>query len=412
MPAFFGLDMSEKLVPAKEEMLLPSAAQAPSLSSEVRFAPQMELAFQQEMDGIRCDRIKRTGIAAVALYALFAITDRTMLPDAYTHAWAIRFFLVIPLLVLCTLGIASVRRLALREILLAATVVIAGASIVWIAALSSPEYAFRYHQGIALIVLFGNLVLGLRFRSAVASSLLICALYVAALIRIDSVPVELRFSSWLIFAVAVAISLIANFRMDQDQRRAFLATAREHERNEELSRAVERFGRLSAEDPLTELANRREFDRRLELEWGRARREGRPMALIMVDVDFFKDYNDLYGHQAGDACLQRIAAILRSIPQRSSDLAARLGGEEFGVMLPGTTLDSAAELAEQMRTVVLELNLPHASSSVTSVVSASFGVSAAMPASRDEPAALFANADAALYDAKKNGRNRVEVRAG
>jgi diguanylate cyclase (GGDEF)-like protein len=84
------------------------------------------------------------------------------------------------------------------------------------------------------------------------------------------------------------------------------------------------------------------------------------LALILIDVDFFKDYNDLYGHQAGDACLQRVAAIFRSIPQRSSDLAARLGGAEFGVLLPGTTLEDAAQLREQMRTVVLELNLPHA----------------------------------------------------
>jgi diguanylate cyclase (GGDEF)-like protein len=199
--------------------------------------------------------------------------------------------------------------------------------------------------------------------------------------------------------------------MEQDQRRAFIAKARERERNEELSRAVELFGRLSAEDPLTELANRREFDRRLELEWGRARRDSRPLALILIDVDYFKDYNDLYGHQAGDACLQRIAGILRSIPQRSSDLVARLGGEEFGVLLPGTSINDAAELAEQMRTVVLELNLPHGASPATRVVSACFGVAAAVPASEDNPAALFANADAALYAAKKKGRNRVEVRA-
>jgi diguanylate cyclase (GGDEF)-like protein len=402
--------MSEKLLPTKETVPLTSAAKNISSQPDIRFPPQMESAFQEEMDGLRRDRIKRTGLAAVVLYALFAITDRAMLPDTYMQAWAIRFFLVIPLLIVCTFGINSVRHLAMREVLLAAMVVIAGASIIWIAGLSAPEYAVRYHQGIGLIVLFGNLVLGLRFRGAVASSVLVGAIYVGALLQLSSIPPELRFSSWLVFAVSVAISLIANYRMDQDQRRAFLAKAREQERNEELSRAVELFGRLSAEDPLTELANRREFDRRLELEWGRARRESRPLALILVDLDYFKDYNDLYGHQAGDVCLQRIAGILRSIPQRSSDLAARLGGEEFGVLLPGTTITDAAELAEQMRTVVLELNLPHASSSVSSVVSASFGVAAALPASQDEPAALFANADGALYEAKKKGRNRVEVR--
>jgi diguanylate cyclase (GGDEF)-like protein len=377
--------------------------------SDLQFPPHIENEYREAMDRTRRDRIKRTGLAAIVLYALFGITDRTMLPDAYTQAWAIRFYLVVPLLIACTVGIYRVRQLVVREILLAAIVVIAAGSIVWIAGLSSPDAAVRYHQGIALVVLFGNLMLGLQLRGAIASSLIIAVIFAGALLQLDTVAVELRFSSWLVFAASVVISLIANYRMDQDQRRAFLATAREQERNEELRRAVELFGRLSAEDPLTELANRREFDRRLDLEWGRARREAQPLSLILVDVDFFKDYNDLYGHQAGDACLQRIAGILRSIPQRSSDLVARLGGEEFGVLLPGTNINYAAELAEQMRTVVLELNLQHSSSQAASVVSASFGVAALMPSATEDPAQLVANADAALYDAKKAGRNRVAV---
>ncbi|MEN3365859.1 MAG: hypothetical protein V7606_3133 [Burkholderiales bacterium] len=377
--------------------------------SDLQFPPHIENEYREAMDRTRRDRIKRTGLAAIVLYALFGITDRTMLPDAYTQAWAIRFYLVVPLLIACTVGIYRVRQLVVREILLAAIVVIAAGSIVWIAGLSSPDAAVRYHQGIALVVLFGNLMLGLQLRGAIASSLIIAVIFAGALLQLDTVAVELRFSSWLVFAASVVISLIANYRMDQDQRRAFLATAREQERNEELRRAVELFGRLSAEDPLTELANRREFDRRLDLEWGRARREAQPLSLILVDVDFFKDYNDLYGHQAGDACLQRIAGILRSIPQRSSDLVARLGGEEFGVLLPGTNINYAAELAEQMRTVVLELNLQHSSSQAASVVSASFGVAALMPSTTEDPAQLVANADAALYDAKKAGRNRVAV---
>jgi diguanylate cyclase (GGDEF)-like protein len=404
--------MSEQRQSTEENVSLESDVKSPSLQSDIQFPPRLETAFQDEMDGTRRERIKRTGMAAVALYALFAITDRTMLPDAYTHAWAIRFFLVIPALILCTIGIHKVRSLTVRRVLLAAMMVVAASSIVWIAGLSSPEYALRYHQGIGLIVLFGNLVLGLRFRDAVISSLIIGAIYVASLLQLSSIPPDLRFSNWLVFAVGVAISLIACYRMDQDQRRAFLARMRESERNAELSRAVELFGKLSAEDPLTKLANRREFDRRLELEWGRARRDGQSLALILIDVDHFKNYNDLYGHQAGDACLQRLAEILGSIPQRSSDLVARLGGEEFGVLLPGTTIGDAAQLAEQMRRVVLELNLPHASSRTASVVSASFGVAAVMPAAHNDPAELFAGADAALYDAKKNGRNLVVVRGG
>jgi diguanylate cyclase (GGDEF)-like protein len=375
----------------------------------IPFPEHLEGPFQEEMDLIRSRRSWRTGLVALAIYGLFAITDRTMLPDAYLKAWAIRFLLVMPLMAICIITVYRVPRLVVREVTLAATVVLVAGSILWIAGLSQDHYAIRYHSGVSLVVLFGNIVLGLRFRSAVAGSVLIAAMFAIALMQISLIPAEVRFSNWMVFAVAVVISLIANFRMEQDQRHAYLARLREKEQNEELSHAVELLGRLSAEDALTQTANRREFDRRLMLEWGRARREGQSLALILVDVDCFKKFNDRYGHPAGDDCLRQVAAILRSVPQRSSDLVARLGGEEFGVLLPGTSIADAAQLADHMRQAIFGLQLPHAASDVASVVSASFGVAAILPTSQDEPAELLGSADAALYSAKKNGRNRVVV---
>ncbi|HYD59087.1 MAG TPA: diguanylate cyclase [Noviherbaspirillum sp.] len=375
-----------------------------------KFSEKVEAAFQVEMDRMRERRMRKTGIAAVLLYSAFAISDRIMIPDAYMKAWAIRFLLVVPLLLLCTFFVYRIRVVAWREALLSFTLLVSGISLPWIAGYSSHPNAAHYQTGITLIVLFGNIVLSLRFRSALATSVLMTVIYWFTIGRIEAMPPEVRFNNWLFCFAAVAISLIANFRMDQDQRRAYFARMREHERNLELSHAVELLARLSAEDALTQTANRREFDRRLDIEWARARRDGVPLALIMVDVDCFKNYNDHYGHQAGDACLQQIAGQLKAVPQRAADLVARFGGEEFAVLLPATSEEDAAGLAERMRGAIVDLQIPHATSRVAPGVTASFGVAAMHPVGNLKASDLVAASDAALYAAKEKGRNRVVLR--
>lgn len=374
-----------------------------------KFPAEMEQAFQAEMERLRATRMRKTGLVALLMYGAFAISDRVMVPDVYQQAWAIRFLLVMPLMLLLTFGIDKVRQTVLRELLLSSSIVIVGASLPWIASLSSHPNALQYHTGDTLVVLFGNIVLGLRLRDAIITSALMALIYALSLSSLHALPPEVRFNGWLFYIAAAAISLIANFRMDRDQRRAYLARAREHARNLELSDAVELLARLSSEDALTQIANRREFDGRLALEWNRAKREARPLALILVDVDYFKNYNDYYGHPAGDDCLRRIASVLRAIPQRSSDLVARFGGEEFVALLPGTGIEDAMQLAQRMRQAVAGLHMPHATSPVAPGVTASFGVAVWLPQADDQPSELVADADAALYRAKEHGRNRVMV---
>jgi two-component system chemotaxis family response regulator WspR len=167
---------------------------------------------------------------------------------------------------------------------------------------------------------------------------------------------------------------------------------------------------LSTVDGLTGLANRRRFDEVLEQECRRARRESSPLALIMADVDFFKKYNDSYGHQGGDECLRRVASVLSQAARRPADLAARYGGEEFALVLPHTTLEGAATVAEALRAGVAALNILHESSTAAPYVTLSVGVAVAEPDSPDlDPDKLIEHADAALYDAKRSGRNRFAM---
>ncbi|MES2740145.1 MAG: sensor domain-containing diguanylate cyclase [Pseudomonadota bacterium] len=164
--------------------------------------------------------------------------------------------------------------------------------------------------------------------------------------------------------------------------------------------------RMARTDGLTGLANRRHFDEVLQQELRRARRNRSDLALVMLDVDCFKKYNDLYGHPAGDACLRRVSAAIAGCLRRPCDLAARYGGEEFAVLLPETGEAGAAMVAERIRAEVCRQGLVHAGNAHR-VVTISAGVHAVAPLEADEAAALVAGADRALYRAKSDGRNRV-----
>lgn len=172
--------------------------------------------------------------------------------------------------------------------------------------------------------------------------------------------------------------------------------------------AQDELQRLATRDGLTNVANRRAFDDRLNTEWRRASRESRALSLLMVDVDYFKDYNDTYGHQDGDDCLRRVAAALVSeVVKRAGDTVARYGGEEFAVLLPTTDPAGALVVAERIRAAVAALDLPHRRSGVASHVTVSIGVASAHDTANSMPARLIAAADAALYRAKHTGRNCV-----
>ena len=160
-------------------------------------------------------------------------------------------------------------------------------------------------------------------------------------------------------------------------------------------------------DGLTGVANRRCFDERLQTEWRRAARNGLPLALLLLDVDHFKRFNDRYGHQAGDECLRQVARAVRGSLLRPGDTVARYGGEEFACILPETDFEGALAMGDAIERAVRALGIAHADSDVSGTVSVSIGVSMGMPERASEPAPLLALADAQLYRAKRSGRGRA-----
>ena len=192
-----------------------------------------------------------------------------------------------------------------------------------------------------------------------------------------------------------------------------------------LKRRTDELLRLTQTDELTGLANRRMFDLVLEREWKRAVRNQMPLALLMIDVDHFKAYNDAYGHPQGDACLKQVATAMRSVSQRAGDQAARYGGEEFAMLLPHTTLRDAGVVADRLHQALRGCNIPHMAAGPTGRLTVSIGVSALeMPPRFNHNGALtevppvlpmaspslIGAADLALYQAKASGRNQTALR--
>lgn len=178
------------------------------------------------------------------------------------------------------------------------------------------------------------------------------------------------------------------------------------ELSDELRHSNEQLTRLSQEDPLTGLMNRRAFDARLQHEILCARREQQPLTLVLCDIDHFKAYNDSLGHLAGDACLQRMAQLLREICRRPRDCAARYGGEEFALILPGTPRSGAMTFARAVLRTVERSALPHPASAVAAHITLSGGISTCVPDAQTTVEGLLRRADDALYAAKSRGRHR------
>lgn len=176
---------------------------------------------------------------------------------------------------------------------------------------------------------------------------------------------------------------------------------------EKLRRINSRLEKYSYQDGLTQIANRRMFDALLKREWAAAKRNGYPLSLIMIDVDYFKGFNDGYGHHAGDICLSRIATTLNGVSRRTTDLLARYGGEEFVLLLPNTGEKQAERIANHCHRDVAAMNIPHDYSDAADIVTISVGVTTTLPGKDDDIAMLVEMADQMMYRAKNSGRNRV-----
>jgi len=365
----------------------------------------------------------RVGITTerVLVRLLPTIPPEMMMKLGYTPA-----FLLLPILVLYITrlglfpGIDSFRRPALAYTVVVSVFLLATPVRIY-------DWVFQYGMplmGLAALILVVQIVRspagdnreGIAVLVVGAATVLLAAIS-DYLREIDVIPApEMLSVGILVFLVLQAYFLAWRFRTSYLRVDALAAevqalnTDLEHRievRTRELAHANERLETLSRTDVLTGLANRRYFNEAYQREWNHAVRDERSLAVLMIDVDRFKNYNDRYGHLEGDVALRRIAAILADAVQRGTDLVARFGGEEFVVLLPDTDQTTATAIAEKIRGDVASLAIPHEGSPEAGIVTVSVGVCSRIPPPSSPSLELLNDADTRLYRAKELGRNRV-----
>lgn len=375
----------------------------------LKFPEPLETRFLADGEARRRWMVTAFGVLAMVFFAGLFLPDWLMTPSVLSLSWWVRL-VVFPALILT--GLVWLHwtrnpRLLERLVLLAGMVAVTLEFVLLTA--SGHPWALPRIVELNIVVVFVCALA--RFGPSVLMCVFALVVHGLAAWTLPDVTGVIAQSSLVLLCTTSAFALSATYKLERDERIAFLLDLRERALEAQLERANERLARAATTDPLTGVANRRAFDAFLAESWSRSHEEQRPLALIMLDIDWFKRYNDHHGHQAGDRCLIAVAQAVQSCLRRTGDLVARLGGEEFAVVMVDADHGVAQAAAERIRQAVSALALSHGASPFQHVT-ISVGVAACVDVRSSEgAAALLAQADEALYRAKSQGRNCVADRA-
>jgi diguanylate cyclase (GGDEF)-like protein len=366
------------------------------------FPARLERLFECETQQARSRHLVAVGILWIVLGVIYVVA--VPLGPASTNglsANTLRFGVITPMLIVITFALWWGVRPFTRELLMMLANIVAPASMILFVTFAQHSDASVNRGALAVVLLFVTVVVRLRFWFAVTA----CASIAAVQIVVPTVvglPVP---GNVPLVLVTIVATLAANYHLERESRYNYLQRLLTRIQRAQLAATVVQLEELAQRDPLTGLPNRRALDAQLDA----LCEQGERFAVIMLDVDMFKAFNDCYGHVVGDDCLRRVAAMLRASLRCTSDQIARIGGEEFVVVLPRTSVENARITAERMRIAVQDLRIPHAGSPER-LVTISAGVSGS--AESASAAELLSGADRALYRAKSLGRNRVETSGG
>lgn len=365
----------------------------------LNFPDWLERQFEQDTRRRRAQRLRAAIPSIAVIYNLFLVPDWMLVGDKIMIAIILHFAVVTPWILLTGWLTKDDSPKFLREGMAASIPVVIVLQILVSFVLTSSPDADHYQYFVLLVVLFTNTIQRVPFRYAVVVSSSIIAFHSLAIIISGHMSLQVAFVAMMTLAVSAYLTLVSNYYLERDARRAYLHALRDRLRHIEVEDASKR-------DALTDLANRHHLTERLTELWQKGDDAVSPVAMIMLDIDHFKLFNDRYGHVTGDACLKRVAACVSAELRNVDDLGVRYGGEELLVLIPNTEASSAIRIAERIRRSIEALAIPHEGLGAARIVTASCGAAAA-PVSTISAPELIAAADVALYAAKRNGRNQV-----
>src|SRR5690606_3371953 len=378
---------------ADRERVAQADAQLQKPFSALRFPAQLEAQFQQDGAPRRLRYFMLSGWLSLLVFLGFLPVDYMMAPDVLELALKVRLLVFTPLALAILLLGTLAPRWVLRSLpppVLESIVTLSGlgaaACLAYILAASQSPMSQYYHVGLMVVIVYGNLVQRLRFGYAVAFSLAVFAIHLGGILTVTNFNPRLIAPMAAMLVATAIFTLMANYALERDERRRYLLSLRRKHVMADLGDVRQRLQRLSRVDGLTGVYNRRHADSHLQQVWRRAQHGRDDVAIVMIDVDHFKRYNDHYGHLQGDQCLIQVARTLQDNLRGPSDIVARFGGEEFMAILPHATAEAGRLAAERLRQAVAGLTLPHAASSTAAIVTISVGVGHAVPGLADTAA--------------------------
>ncbi|NMB56135.1 MAG: diguanylate cyclase [Leptolinea sp.] len=346
-------------------------------------------------------------IIAILVYDLSLLVDYIILTDVFTTALIVRLGVFTPLAILALFINHRWYRFWLQDLSRFLIVVAAGISYIYLTNISTDRDAIFYFPALILVVTYGNLFFRLQFIYACLSSAIMFVLFALFFPLDPHLPPMVPYTNSVFFLTSIIMTIFANYFLDREYRYNFLFSFREKIRKRILQDQNRYLNQISTMDALTGLANRREVDNYLS-----NLNQMRPevLSIIMIDIDYFKEYNDIYGHAAGDSCLHQVASIIQTSIHRKRDLAGRYGGEEFIIILPETELAAGEKIARNIVQDVRKAGVQHSGSKVSHVVTISAGLACGEIAGSGDVFTVLKAADDSLYTAKSSGRNQVQVK--
>ena len=375
----------------------------------LRFPAEQEAAFRSVNTEHRRKHLAFSGVLGLVIYSIYILSSRAMLPDVGSSVFILQIWVALALMVAASGAYFLRMPVFWRETVFSMGTALLAIVSAWVIAQSQELTAIAYAVCLVLIPMFSGVAARQPFWFTCVPALATCMAAMAFLRPVGAVQALAVSDNLVMIATNTIFTLILSYTLEHGARKGWLLTQIESLQGEALQAASRRLHDLSVLDPLTGISNRRQFEDSFERAWEQAQAEHLQIAVLVVDVDFFKLYNDGYGHPVGDRCLKRVAAAIEQTAQASQAFAARLGGEEFGIFLLGADKQQAVQMAECVCAAVRLAAIEHRHSKVAgqSTVTVSVGATC-LPVTRQlSQRALFAIADDALYQAKKDGRNRV-----
>lgn len=382
--------------------------------TKLQFPADIEKSYVESSNTLFINSSRITLSLGILFYLIFGFADFVLGQEQVNTLWIIRA--LISAVMLVALGLIFNRRLSHWVVNITALgMIIIGLSVVLFIYLLEEPYSYGYHLGLIPWQVFVLVSLRSHVRAIMISSVIVFVAYILVAYskeysayhpEIDHLVYIMLPLFSTFWGLLIAMGVYLGYEIEKSTRIGYVKNHLLALDTQRLTLLGEELHQLSTTDSLTGLANRRHFEVCFDLEWRKAVRTQDSIALIMIDIDNFKKYNDFYGHQAGDECLRQVCAALNTYAQRSGELVVRYGGEEFVVLLPRMTLTSALRIAQSICLRVRELNIPHIPSD-EHYVTVSIGVAALVPNLRDDPESLLRSADRCLYEAKARGRNQV-----